>query len=174
MMKKQTDKIRYQKCKSAFTLIECLLAAVILMIVFAAIMTFRYYTVGSAERAENQLLAARCAYLLSEAWKGGKAEPSFDPVQHHFDETFQIETLASPDILMMDPAGSESQQLHQYSGLTILGNYQIRVDNKEFSTQLLYQDLPGVQNLRSIHILVVWQDSRGVRYEYYLPTLSRT
>ena len=173
-MEKKCKKTKDQKCRVAFTLVESMIAIVVLMIVMGAIMTFRYYTVVSAERAENQLMAARSAYLLSEAWRGQKGDLLFDPTEQDFDSYFQIEAKAVPTLLGTYPTGSYSDKLQSQAGLTVLGNYRIQNDDKEFWARLLYEDVSGVPNLRSIHILVVWQDHRGVRYEYYLPTLSQS
>ena len=173
-MVKKCEKVNNPKDRIGFTLIECMIALVVSMMVMGAIMTFRYYTVVSAERAENQLMAARGAYLLSEAWRGQNGDLLFDPTEQDFDSDFQIETVTVSALLGTYPSGSYSNKLQSQTGLTILGNYRIQIDDKEFRARLLYGDVAGVQNLRSIHILVVWQDHRGVRYEYYLPTLTQS
>jgi type II secretory pathway pseudopilin PulG len=174
MMKKIMNKSTNQKHGGAFTLIECMIAIVVLMITMGGVMAFRYYTVACAERAENQIMAARNAYLLSEAWRGQKANVSFDPTRQDFDSDFQIEKMLTPGLLGTFPTGSYSEKLGGTSGLSVLGDYRIRVDGKEFLTRLLYGPVAGVPNLRSIHILVVWSDYRGTRCEYYLPTLSQS
>ena len=172
-MVKKCKQVKSQKDRIGFTLIECMTAIVVMMIVMVAIMTFRYYTVVNAERAENQLMAARSAYLLSEAWRARKGDSLFDPTEQDFDSDFQIEVLTDPNPVMHSD-GLYSDKLQGQVGLTALGNYRIQIDNKEFWARLLYGDVAGIQNLRSIHILVIWQDHRGVRYEYYLPTLSQS
>ena len=172
-MEKMLKKIKSQKHSIAFTLLECMIAVVLLMIIFGAIMTFRYYTVACAERAENQLMAARSAYLLSEAWKGQHGDSSFDPTQQDFDSDFQISTLISQDLLDVFPVGSYSEKLQNQFGLSVLGNYSIRIDDKQFWARLLYGEEAGIPDLRSIHVLVVWQDHWGMRYECYLPTLAQ-
>lgn len=173
-MVKKSKKENDQKDRVGFTLIECTIALVVSMMVMGAIMTFRYYTVVSAERAENQLMAARSAYLLSEAWRGRKGDSLFDPTEQDFDSDFQIEAVGVSTLLGSYPSGSYSDKLQSQAGLTVLGNYRIQIDDKEFRARLLYGDIASVQNLRSIHILVVWQDHRGARYEYYLPTLTQS
>lgn len=174
MVKKMSTCLKNQKRDNAFTLIECMLALVALMIVMGGVMVFRYYTVVCAEGAENQLMAARSAYLLCEAWRGQKADASFDPTQQDFDSYFQIEKMLTPGLLDAAPEGSYSEKLSGVAGLTVLGNYRIQADDKEFLARLFYASDAGVPNLRSIHILVVWRDSRGTRCEYYLPTLSQS
>ena len=173
-MLKKCKKVEGQKGRIGFTLIECMIAIVVMMIVMVAIMTFRYYTVICAERAENQLMAARSAYLLSEAWRGQKGDLLFDPTEQDFDSDFQIEVLTEPSFAVMDTAGSYSGILQNPIMLKMLGSYRVQIDGKEFTANLLYGDVAGVQNLRSLHVLIDWQDHRGVRYEYYLPTLSRS
>lgn len=173
-MNKQPAAMLRTKCRQAFSLVECLLAGMVIMIVIVAIVTFRYAAVSSAEHAENQLLAARSANLLLEAWRGQKADPAFDPLMHGFETDFEVAPLTVSSLLDADPAGSKTAAVHSQPGLNILGNYRIEVDQKEFDVQLLYGDLPGTPNLCSIHVLVVWQDHRGARNEYYLPTLSQS
>lgn len=173
MLKKRLTKSRTPKRGGAFSLIECMIAIVILMMAMGGIMTFRYYTVVCAERAENELMAARSAYFLSEAWRGQKADASFDPTQQDFESYFQVEKILTPGLLGMAPAGSYSEKVGSIAGLSSLGDYRIQIDGKEFLARLLYGPVGGVQNLRSIHILVVWNDFRGTRCEYYLPTFSQ-
>ena len=60
-----------------FTLLECMVVMLILMITFGGIMSFRYYAVLSAERAETELLAARTAVVISEAWRARKGADDF-------------------------------------------------------------------------------------------------
>lgn len=172
-MKNRAENRKYDKHQQAFSLVECIIAGAVVMIVMVAIMTFRSTAVASAEHAEDQLLAAYSANLLLEAWRGQKADPAFDPLLHGFDTDFQIEKMTAPGLFGMDPSGSQAAGLHSQAGLTILGNYRIHIDNKEFFVQLAYGGLTGVKNLRAIHALVVWQDYRKVRCEYYLPTLSQ-
>jgi len=173
-MKQNVKTTRWLSVKPAFTMIECILTAAVVVIVMVAIMAFRYYTVASAERAENQLLASRSAYLLSEAWRGIKADPAFDPTQQDFDEDFLIEAVSEPALVASCPPGSAAEKLQSLTGVIPLGSYRIRIDEKEFYAKLLYGTDGTVPNLRSTHILIVWRDHRGVRQEYYLPTLSQT
>lgn len=151
---------RQSKRKSGFTLIECMLSAVLLMVVFAGIMTFRYYTVFCAEKAENELLAARAACLLSEAWRGCKGDTAFDPLQQDFDTDFRIAAFGSGY-----SAGA---------GVSTLGSYTVTLDNKDFTAHLVYGSAVGVQGLRTIQIIMTWQDTRGVQQEYRLSTLTQT
>jgi type II secretory pathway pseudopilin PulG len=173
-MKQHPEHMPSAQRRRGFSLIECLLAGMVIMIVIVAMMTFRYAATANAEHAENQLLAARSANLLLEAWRGQKADAAFDPLMHGFESDFEIAALAVSSLLDADPAGSRAAALHSQPGLNILGNYRIEVDQKQFDMQLLYGGLAGTPNLRSIHVLVVWQDRRGARKEYYLPTLSQS
>lgn len=144
---------------SGFTLVECMMAALILMILITGLMGFRYYTVFNAELAENQLLAMRTACLLSEAWKGQNGDLEFDPLSQDFDDNFEVSRLSG--------AGRT-----RYLGLSSLGSYQVRLDNKEFEAELFYGKMWGLSRLRSIHVIVRWQDHHGLEHEYHLPTLT--
>ena len=81
-------KSRHPHNTKGFTLVECLVVMLILMITFSGIMGFRYYSVLSAERAETQLLAARAAVAISEAWRARRGADDFDPTEQSFDDHF--------------------------------------------------------------------------------------
>lgn len=153
----QTRRLRHT---DGFTLVECMLAALVLMVVLGGIMTFRYYTVFSAESAENQILAARAACLLSEAWRGQKGDAAFDPLQQDFDDDFQISEASGTG--------------ESITGMSSLGNYDVELDGKEFTAQLLYRKVTGVDELLLLQVVIRWKDHRGVQQHYYLPTFSQT
>ena len=164
----RTDRMKLNitdKQRKAFTLIECLTAFTILLVAFLGIMRFRYYTVVNAERAEDELLAARSALLISEAWRADLAELDFDPSMQNYVGDFTVEK--------MDLSGHK-EGVFGADLSSVLGVYKITVDDKEFVARLSCQDVDAVENLRLINVTVIWKDAQQKRYYYRLPTLSQT
>ncbi|MBP8605563.1 MAG: type II secretion system protein [Phycisphaerae bacterium] len=149
--------------KQAFTLIECLIVMLILMISIGGIMGFRYHAVLNAERAETHLLAARTAHVLIEAWKGHKGAADFDPTLPGFDSCFQIQ----PGSIF----GTESAALTG-SEYRYLGTYRVDVEGRSFRADLVYQNDTGIDRLRTLYVVISWQDKQPRRL--YLSTLTQT
>lgn len=149
--------------KHGFTLLECMVVMLILMVTFGGVMSFRYYSVLSAERAETELLAARTAVVLSEAWRARKGADDFNPTQYGFDGYFLIES------------GSVSVFLGESGpGFNHLGNYQIQIEGRRFNATLVYHNSADVQNLRVLHVIVAWQDASRSEQAFHLSTLTQT
>ena len=154
---RQKNKLR------AFTLIECMIVLLILMITFTGIMSFRYYAVLSAQRAETELLAAQTAVVLSEAWRALKGTEDFDPTQYAFDDSFLI----------------QSGSVSAFSGASLpgfnyLGNYQVQIEGRRFNASLVYENSSDVSNMRILHVILAWQDTNGLEQTFHLSTLSQT
>lgn len=157
-------KLRHQNKTRAFTLVECLVVMLILIITFGGIISFRYYSVLSAERAETQLLAARAAVVISEAWRAQKGVTDFDPTQQGFDDYFQILPAESGKMFMgTSPSGS-----------LLLGDYQVEVEGRQFQAKLMYQKSADVPNARLLYVLLSWQDRKQMKQQYCLSTLTQT
>jgi prepilin-type N-terminal cleavage/methylation domain-containing protein len=119
--KAKSEAIMKQKNRNkshGFTLIECMVVMLVLMVTFSGIMSFRYFSVLSAERAETELLAARAAVVLSEAWRAQKGADDFDPIHQSFDDHFLIQSGS----VSAFAGASEPGYIH-------LGNYQIQIES---------------------------------------------
>ena len=146
-----------------FTLIECMVVMLILMITIGGIMGFRYHSVLNAERAETQLLAARAADVISEAWRAQKGATDFDPIGQSFDSHFLI---GSGSVSAFAGASGPGYQ--------ILGNYQIQIEGRRFNASLVFEDFTDVPNARILHVVLRWQDGKERGQTYHLSTLSQT
>ena len=156
-------KLTHHNKTQAFTLIECMVVMLVLMITMGGIMGFRYYSVLSAERAETELLAARAAVVISEAWRAQKGAGDFDPTQQGFDDYFQIQsgTVAGVGGFLIAMS-------------THLGTYRVDIEGRSFRTDLVYQSSPDVPNARLLHVVLSWQDHKQMRQEFHLSTLTQT
>ena len=146
-----------------FTLVECMVVMLILMVTMGGILGFRYYSVLSAERAETQLLAARAAVVLSEAWRAQKGADDFDPTQQSFEDYFLVQ---SGSVSAFSEAAGP--------GYMHLGNYQIQVEGRRFNASLVYENSATVQNVRILHVVLAWQDGKQLRQTFHLSTLTQT
>jgi type II secretory pathway pseudopilin PulG len=157
-------KLRHQNKMRAFTLVECLVVMLILMVTFGGVIGFRYFSILSAERAETQLLAARAAVVISEAWRAQKGATDFDPTQQGFDDYFQIL-----------PAGSALAFMGTLpSGSLLLGDYQVEIEGRQFRAKLMYENAAGVPNARLLYVVMNWQDRKQLRQQFCLSTLTQT
>ncbi|MDH4202079.1 MAG: prepilin-type N-terminal cleavage/methylation domain-containing protein [Phycisphaerae bacterium] len=157
-------KLRHQNKMRAFTLVECLVVMLILMVTFGGVIGFRYFSILSAERAETQLLAARAAVVISEAWRAQKGATDFDPTQQGFDDYFQIL-----------PAGSVLAFMGTLpSGSLLLGDYQVEIEGRQFRAKLMYENAAGVPNARLLYVVMNWQDRKQLRQQFCLSTLTQT
>lgn len=148
--------------QTAVTLVECMITILVLMITIGGILSFRYQSVLNAQRAEDQLLAARAANVLAEAWRGSRGATDFDPIQQGFDSYFQIQD--HPD-----------SKMYFYSGPSKhLGKYQVMIEGRTFNTSLFYQNNAGMPNARMLTVILTWQDGRQSPQQYRLSTLTRT
>ncbi len=148
---------------SGFTLVECMVVMLILMVTFGGIMSFRYYTVLSTERAETQLLATRAAVVISEAWRGQKGADDFDPTQQSFDDHFLVQSGSVS--AFSEVAGP---------GYIHLGNYQIQTEGRRFNATLVYENSADVTNVRILHVILAWQDGKQLEQTFHLSTLTQT
>jgi len=156
-------KIKRTHHTHAFTLVECLVVMLILMVTFGGIIGFRYFSVLSAERAETQILAARAAVVISEAWRAQKGAADFDPTLQGFDDDFLITSTGMTVFTGTPPSGS-----------LLLGNYQVEIEGRQFQAKLMYQNAADVPNARMLYVVMNWQDRKQLRQQFRLSTLTRT
>lgn len=149
--------------QTALTLVEIMITMLILMITLGGILGFRYHSVLNAERAEDQLLAARAAVAISEAWRGQLGATDFDPVVQSFDSDFQIQAAAL--------LGIESTP---FAMSTHVGTYRVDIEGRVFRADLSYQNDVGVTNARLLNVVLTWQDTRQTTQEFRMLTLTRT
>ena len=146
-----------------FTLIECMVVMLILMVTVSGILGFRHYSVRNAQQAETELLAARAAVTISEAWRAQRGADDFDPTQQGFDADFQI--VSNTTMTLPGP---------KPSGAIPLGSYTIQVDGRQFTANLMYLNSTDVPNMRALHVVLVWQDRQKIRQQFHLSTLTQT
>ena len=137
-------KTRQIKTSSGFTLVECMIAMVVLSVALIGASGYRYYAALDARKANLYTTAVRTATLLCEGWSGEDGEPNFNPV-----------TTFSPDLTIATAAGPSTP-----TGFTPLGSYRIIVEDTYYYATLSWKDVGS--NLKALHIIVSWnQSGRG-------------
>lgn len=144
-----------KKFLTGFTLVEIMLATVILLIAILGTSAFRYNAALGARKADSRMAAARTALLLCESWRSVSDPNSFNPV-----------LLASGD----PNSALAVEAVQHYEGpavptdFTALGSYKIAVDGVNCYATLSWKDVsPG---LRALNVIVAW-DQRGSGTGYF-------
>ena len=130
------------------TLIEVLLAMIVVSIAALGTTQFRYQAALDARRADVQILASRTALLLLESWRGNNGAAADNPVAN-LGSLIGIETSGSGPTL---PGGS-----------TLLNKYQITAGGLTFYATMSWKD-PGA-NFRVLNVILAYHD-RGQASSY--------
>jgi hypothetical protein len=113
-------------------------AVAILSITLIGVSGYRYCSSLDARKADAYIASARVGYLLSESWRGMQGSEAYDPVAH----------------LGAGMAITASDGPEAPGGYTVLGSYEIVLNNIVFYTTLSWKDLSS--NLRALNIILIW------------------
>lgn len=148
--------INRPKYAAGLTLIEIMIATVILLVAVLGASAFRYTAALGARKADLQATAVRTALLLCESWRGVSDPNAFDP-EEYFDGDSVL------DINDLDINYTEHGP-YAPSGFTLLDHYEIVVDGDYYWATLSWKDVsPG---LRALNVAVAW-DQRGSGTDYF-------
>ena len=112
------------KGEKAFTLIEVMIAIIVLLITILGTSAYRYHAALSARRSDLYTNAARTALLLCEGWSGMGGDITFDPV-----EAF------GSDLTIISNTGPEAP-----SSFTQLGSYKIVLEGSDYYATLSWKE----------------------------------
>lgn len=131
---------------AGMTLIEVMVAIVIIAIAVIGASGYRYFSALDARKAALQSTAARIALLFSENWRGLGYErtPDFDPA-----------TYLDPD---MDVALSASGPDYA-EGFNALGRYEIVANNVQYWAALSWRQ--EADDLRTLNTVIAWESRTG-------------
>ena len=139
-MVSQTCKVRYHQ---GFSLVDTMVAVVILLIAIIGTSIFRYNAVLDGRRFDTQTTAARLALMLSESWRGINGDQAFDPT-----------VLSTSDLKI----GQSTQSLSaEPSDFTLLGRYTVALNDVHgvtYHTILSWKDIQS--GLRALNVVVAW------------------
>lgn len=134
--------------KEGLTLVEVIVAMLVIAIAALGVSSFRYQAALDARRADAQLMAARTGLLLAEGWRGIRGGTAYNPAAD-FGSVLTIAASADGP-----PAPS---------GFTPLGTYRIEAGRAYYYAALSWQD--AAAGLRALHVSVAWEQ-RGTAAGY--------
>ncbi len=136
----QTSKVRY---RLGFSLVDTMVAVVILLIAVIGTSIFRYNSALDGRRFNSQTSAARIALMLSESWRGISGDLAFDPT-----------VLSTSDLTINENIQSISAKP---SDFTLLGSYIITLNDVHgvnYHAILSWKDIES--GLRALNVVVAW------------------
>jgi hypothetical protein len=138
MIFRRTETIR------AFTIIEVIIAAIILVIAIIGTSAFRYRAAFGARQADSYSTGVRMTLLLCEGWAGVDGNNTYNPV-----------TTFSPALTISTATGIAAP-----TGFTKLNSYKIVVDGFSYFATLSWKDMGS--GIKSLYVVVSWdQCDRG-------------
>lgn len=143
-MKNKTSK-RY----SGLTLVEIIVAAVVIIVAILGAIAYRYHCVLDARKADVQITAARVGLMLLDGWKGMGGRLSTDPGNIYDPTDF---SFGGSEMKVAVETGPEAP-----AGYNTFGSYIVVVDGAYYYTTLSFMDEPA-KDLRILHISVSWPE----------------
>jgi prepilin-type N-terminal cleavage/methylation domain-containing protein len=131
---------------SGFTLVEVMIAVLLLSVAVIGASGYRYYAALDARKAAMQMTAARTCLLLCESWRGLKGDTTYDPTTH-----------LGPD-LTLTPADGDGAAPAVPQDFTLLGSYAVALNDITCYTTLSWKDDGG---LRTLNVAVAWPPHSG-------------
>jgi hypothetical protein len=124
--------------RDGISLVETMNAIAILAIAVIGITGYRYCSTLDARKADAYIASARIGQLLSDSWRGMQGSENYDPVAH-----------LGAGLTITEGDGPEAP-----AGYTVLGSYDIVMNNIAFYTTLSWKDLNS--NLRALNVVLIW------------------
>ncbi len=132
------------RSRRGMSLVDTMVAVVILLIALIGTSTFRYSAALDGRRAYAHITAARVALVLCESWRGLDGDETHDPTQ-----------LGNSD---MSIAQSSWAGHSTPDGFTLLGNYVVVLDDgpdsANYYATLSWNDVQT--GLRALNVNVAW------------------
>lgn len=139
-------KANQKKRRCGLTMIEIVVAMVIIVVAVTGAMGYRYYSILDARKARVKITAARVGSMFLESWKGtgGRSVPedAFDPKNFDFGSKLIV-------------SGSGGTAVGIPGGFIPFGAYAVSTDGSNYYAALSYSDDAGT-NLRTLNIAVAW------------------
>ncbi len=139
-------KTNQKKHRRGLTMIEIVVAMVIIIVAIIGSMGYRYYSILDARKARVKITAARVGSMFLESWKGtgGRSEPedAFDPQSFDFGSKLIV-------------SGSTGKAIGIPGGFISFGGYAVSTDGSNYYAVLSYSDDVGT-NLRTLNVALAW------------------
>jgi type II secretory pathway pseudopilin PulG len=126
------------KSRNAFTIVEIMIAVIIVLIAIIGTSAYRYGALLNTRRADLHATAVRAAQMLCEGWNGTCGAASFNP-DTAFGTNIDISPSDGPDAP---------------DGFTPLGSYTITLEDTEYYATLSWENTEA--DLRTLSVIVSW------------------
>lgn len=136
-------KMNKKNNKSGFSLVDALVAVVMIIIIVLGATMYRYYSTLEVRKAQEQLKASRLAVTLCETWRAASGSAGYDPSDH----------------LGSDNVSFSGQGASKPSGYILQNNYEIAFDDLDCKATLSYKDESS--DLRALNIIVAWPNGNA-------------
>ena len=130
------------KQPKGLSLVETMVAIVILSIAVIGASGYRYYAALDTRKADMRMTAARVALLLCESWRGLKGDETYDPTVHLGSE------------LLITVADSNDFAPDEPNDFTKLGSYAVLMNGVPCYTTMSWQDISA--GLRALNVVIAW------------------
>ena len=138
-----------RKRNAGLTLIEIMVAAVVVVVAVIGAIGFRYYCVLDARKATVQLTATRVGLLLLEGWNAMGARSPTDPSNNY--DPLNLPEIGSQLKIVSDIGPEVPPAFNSF------GSYLVVVDGAYYYATLSYQDEPS-NDLRILNVSVAWPE----------------
>ena len=162
-----TTKIHSRRSvRRGFTLLELVIAALILGIMSVGLLSYQYYATRDARHADAQATASRLAKLVLDHWKGTGGHDTYNPI------TLLNASLPIAASSTIGPAPADADG----SSFSLLGRYRVTINNDHYFLTCSYRDAPAI-GPRLLNVAAAWrpdfandvlgEDAREVRYSAF-------
>lgn len=139
------------KSKAGFTLVEIMIAVVILLVAVVGASGYRYYAALDARKARMHITAARIGLLLCESWRGLKGSETYDPVVHLVSD-LKISESTTFSFSTTDPVTSSAAA----DGFNLLGAYEIVSDDEGLTYYAILSWKDAGTDLKLLNVIIAW------------------
>lgn len=155
----------------AFTIVEAIVAMIVLAAIMVGAWRFRYHAAMDAENAARRADAVRLANNLVQSWTAIDGRLTFNPTLCAFDGVLSITTADAPQPFnFLTQAVQPRQSLLKSSAYAAgpsgptapaaLGQWQVQMDLETYFASLYYRDEPTIARLRTLWVIVQWTDAK--------------
>lgn len=180
-----------QRRVRAFTIVEAIVAMVVLASIMIGAWRFRYHAAMDAENAARRADAVQLANNLVQSWTAVDGRLTFNPALCAFDDVLSISTADVPQPFNFltqaiqpeqgflissayaagaSAAGTSGQMAMQQTPAA-LGRWQVQMDLETYFASLYYRDEPTIARLRSLWVIVEWTDAKNSTQSVRLSSL---
>ena len=132
--------------RRGFTLLELIIAAVIVGILSVGALGYEYHAMRNVRHAEVQVMASQVGKTILDVWKGLRGVNYYDPA-----------TLLGTKLAISSSAIGPTPGADSDGGLfTTLGRYQVVSDAVTFYVTCSYKE-PSVLNPKTLNVAVAWR-----------------